>query len=398
MAITRRTFLHGASLLGAAASLELAGYAQAQAHTQPQTQTAAPSARTLPPGTPAYQASVPPHLPTIREAASSRNLLVGCAVTVHALGTDELYTQLLRQQANIVVAENEMKFGPIHPEPGRFAFDGPDRLFAFAQENNMKVRGHNFVWHRQLPRWFAGYVTAATAPSVLVNHIETVASRYAGRVHSWDVVNEAIQVEDGLPGGMRNSPWYQLLGPGYLDLAFRTAHRVDPTALLCYNEYGIEGEGPADAAKRAAVLELLRGMQARNVPLHAVGIQAHIAAGGNHHYGPGLQQFMQQVQAMRLKIMLTEMDVNDRALPPDIATRDQAVANTYRDFLNLTLANADVVAVLTWGLTDRYTWLNGEDARADRLPERCLPFDADLHPTLAYTAEVQAIQAASSRA
>ena len=374
-------------MFGAAASLGLTGCPH-----KPQ-----PIAQMTPPGTPAGVSAVPPQLSTIREAAAGRNLLAGCAVNIRALQTDTAYAQLVKQQANILVAENAMKFGPIQPGIDRFNFDESDFLFAFAEANGMKVRGHNFVWHRQLPNWFAGYATPQNAKALLVNHIETVAARYAGRVQSWDVVNEAIQVSDGLPGGLRNSPWYKLLGPGYLDLAYQTARRVDPHALLCYNDYDIEGEAPDQAAKRAAVLELVRGMQARNVPIDAVGIQSHIKAGGNNHYGAGLQQFMGQVQGMGLKIMLTEMDVNDRALPADPAVRDQTVAAVYRDYLNLTLASTDVIALLTWGLTDRYTWLNGEDSRSDKLPERALPFDADLRPVLAYSAEVEAIQRAPSR-
>ncbi len=367
--------------MGAAASLGLTGCPH-----QPQ-----PMNPMTPPGTPRSVSAVPPQLSTLREAAASRNLLAGCAVDVHALRTDTIYAHLVKQQANIVVAENAMKFGPLRPAPDQFRFDEADTLFAFAEANGMKVRGHNFVWYRQLPPWFAGYVTQQNARAVLVNHIETVGARYAGRVQSWDVVNEAIHIEDGQPGGLRNSPWFKLLGPGYIDLAFRTAKRVDPTALLCYNDYDIEGEFPAHAAKRAAVLDLLRGMQGRNVPIDAVGIQSHLSAGGDHRYGPGLQHFMQEIHGMGLKIMLTEMDVNDRALAADPATRDEAVAAVYRDYLNLTLASTDVIALLTWGITDKYTWLNGEDARADKLPERCLPFDADLRPTLAYTAEVEAI-------
>ena len=387
MAFTRRDFLQGASALGALTTLGLTGCPH-----QPQ-----PPVGTMPPGTPASVSLVPPQASTLREAAASRNFLAGCAVDTRALQTDTTYAQLLRQQANIVVAENAMKFGPIHPEVERFSFEEPDALFSFAENSGMKVRGHNFVWHRQLPRWFEGYATPQNAAAILTNHIQTVGGRYAGRVHSWDVVNEAIHVEDGQAGGLRNSPWYKLLGPSYIDLAYRTARSVDPHALLCYNDYDIESEAPDQAAKRAAVLELVRGLQQRDVPIDAVGIQSHIKAGGNNQYGPGLQRFMQEVQAMGLKILLTEMDVNDRALPADPATRDQTVANVYRDYLNLTLASTDVIALLTWGITDRYTWLNGEDARTDKLPERCLPFDADLRPVLAYPAEVQAIRQSPAR-
>ena len=389
MSLTRRQFLGGATAMGAAWSLS------GCAHPHHAAATVAPPP--LPPGTPGYEALVPPQLPTIREAGASRNLLAGCAVNVHALRTDPQYAKLVRQQAGIVVAENAMKFGPLRPAPDQFFFEDADFLFAFAEANGMKVRGHNFVWHRQIPAWFASYVTPANAEQVLVQHIETVGGRHAGRVQSWDVVNEAIQVSDGLPGGLRNSPWYKLLGPGYLDLAFRTAKRVDPSALLCYNDYGIESESPGDSAKRAAVLGLLRGMKQRGVPLDGVGIQSHIAAGGDHRYGPGLQAFMEELQGMGLKLLLTEMDVNDRALPADTTVRDRAVAEAYREYLRLTLANADVIALLTWGLTDRYTWLNSEDARKDKQPERCLPFDANLRPVPAYPAEVEAIQGAPAR-
>lgn len=394
MSIDRRSFLRNASLAGAFSALTPAGFAWASSQNPaPQSAPLQDPKRSGIPG----DAAVPAGLPTLREAGAQRGLLVGTAVAAMPLRNDAAYRDLIKQQANIVVAENAMKFGPIHPAPDKFSFDDADALFAFAETNGMKVRGHNFVWHRQLPRWFAGYATKGNAEAILTNHIETVGGRYAGRVHSWDVVNEALHLEDNLPDGLRDSPWYQLLGPNYLDLAYRTARRVDPKALLCYNDYDIESEAPAQAAKRAALLKMVRGMQQRGVPIDAIGVQSHIHAGGKQVYGPGLQRFMQEVQSMGLKLMLTEMDVNDRALSSDVPSRDTAVGALYRSYLNLTLANPDVVALLTWGITDKYTWLNGEDSRPDKLPERALPFDADLNPTPAYAAEVEAVRAATAR-
>jgi endo-1,4-beta-xylanase len=302
----------------------------------------------------------------------------------------------VKAQANILVAESEFKFGPLRPTPTTYFFDDADYLVKFAEDNGMKVRGHNFVWHRQIPGWFASYVTAANAQQVLVDHIETVGRRYAGKIQSWDVVNEAIQVDDGLPGGMRNSPWQKVL-PGYIDIAFRTAREADPKAMLVYNDYGIEEEDAKSSAKRAAVLDLVRGMQKRGVPIDAVGIQSHISAGPAHVYGGGLRKFMSDVQSMGLKILLTELDVNDRELPPRIPERDAAVGRLYADYLKLTLANTAVIALLTWGITDRYTWLNHEGNRKDGLPERCLPFDGDLKPTAAFDAEIGAILGAPRR-
>ena len=333
---------------------------------------------------------------TLKAAGASRGLLVGCCVHAKALREQPDYAALVKQQMSILVAENEFKFGPLHPAPTTFFFDDADTIINFAEQNGMKMRGHNFVWHRSLPAWFATYVTPQNAEQVLVNHIETVAGRYKGRIHSWDVVNEAIQISDNLPGGMRNSPWQKLL-PGYIDIAFRTARRVDPHAILTYNDYDIEGEDAAATAKRAAVLELVRGMQQRGVPIDAVGIQSHIHAGPKYTYGPALQQFMKDVQKLGLKMMLTEMDVNDRDLPADIPTRDQAVGEVYASYLKTTLANKNVLALLTWGITDRSTWLNHEGARKDGLPERALPFDTNLMPKPAFASELVALKAAPHR-
>jgi endo-1,4-beta-xylanase len=133
-------------------------------------------------------------------------------------------------------------------------------------------------------------------------------------------------------------------------------------------------------------------MRQRGVPIDAVGIQSHISAGPKHVYGPALKAFMADVQKLGLKMMLTEMDVNDRELPPDIPTRDAAVADLYTSYLRTTLANPAVLALLTWGITDKYTWLNHEGARKDGQPERCLPFDADMKPTPAFDAELNALK------
>jgi endo-1,4-beta-xylanase len=339
---------------------------------------------------------------SLREAGSTRGLLVGCAVAVWALKRDPAYAELVKAQAGIVVAENDFKFGPMRPSITEFNFKAADELAEFAAANGMKLRGHNFVWHRQLPRWFEAEVTQANAEQVLVEHIEKVGGRYAGRIHSWDVVNEAVQVSDGLPGGMRNSPWQKVLGgegfgkngdtvPKYIELAFRTARRVDPKALLCYNDYGIEAEDEGSAKKRAAVLGLLRGLKSKGIPLDALGVQSHIAAGGGAVYGAGLKAMIAEARAMGLKVLVTEMDVNDRALVPEIALRDEAVAKTYESYLKTVVADPAVIAVLTWGITDKYTWLNGEDSRTDKVAERPLPFDAEMRAKPAVGAIRQAL-------
>jgi endo-1,4-beta-xylanase len=313
---------------------------------------------------------------------AAHGLLYGCAVNMNALGADAAYAALVREQARIVVAENAMKWGALRPSAEGFNFDQADALVAFAESNRMKIRGHNLAWHQNNPKWLEATATKENARELLVTHIETVAGRYAGRMHSWDVVNEAIRVEDGRADGLRNSMWLRLIGEDYIELAYKTAREADPQALLTYNEYGIEPETREGEQKREAVIEMLRRMVARRVPVDAVGVQSHIAAAvvageTGVQVGAGLMRFIGAVRELGLQVFVTEMDVNDRALGAEIAGRDAAVAAAYRQYLGLVLGDPAVKAVLTWGITDRYTWLGHEEGRADGKLERPLPFDTE---------------------
>jgi endo-1,4-beta-xylanase len=96
--------------------------------------------------------------------------------------------------------------------------------------------------------------------------------------------------------------------------------------------------------------------------------------------------FLAAARELGLQVFVTEMDVNDRALAADIPLRDTSVAAAYKEYLDLVLGDPAVRAVLTWGITDRYTWLNSEDSRKDGQPERPLLFDADYKPKAAFFA------------
>ena len=349
---------------------------------------------------------------SLRAHADQRGLSVGMAVNMPLLARDPVYAQTIIDQCNLVVAENAMKWAALRPAPDSFDFTAADRLMAFAAANAMQVRGHNLCWHEALPPWFARTVTKANAEQVLTRHIATVAGRYKGKIRAWDVVNEAVDPRDGLPGGLRNSPWYKLLGPGYLDIAFRAARAADPGALLTYNDYGIETDGAADTAKRAAVLGLLQRMKRDSVPIDAVGIQSHLSADSAGNIGAGLASFVQQCAAMGLQVFITELDVNDDGLSAeDPAERARQVGTIYTNYLTLLLKNPAVTDVLTWGVADRYSWLNaGVDApqganaatpkfrpRHPKRAEQCLPFNDAYQPNPAFYAERAALDTARRR-
>jgi endo-1,4-beta-xylanase len=338
---------------------------------------------------------------SLKGRAAPRGLLAGCAVNAPALRSDEAYRNLLVDQCNIVVAEYCMKWAALRPTPDTYSFDEADELMAFAQTHGMKVRGHNFVWHESLPKWFEKTVTKDNAQKFMTDHIMAVGGRYKGRIHSWDVVNEAIWIQDGRPDGLRSSsPWMQTIGPDYIDIAFKTARQADPKALLTYNEYGIEYDNEEGEKKRAAVLGLLRRMKTAGTPLDALGIQSHMHAGGKDSFGKGVTELIAGARGMGLQVFITEMDVKDEAISSsDISVIDREVANVYRDYLTAVLRDPAVKAVLTWGISDKQAWMNDPSQRkkdAGRMA-RPLPFDKDYAPKEAFFAMRDAFDGAKKR-
>jgi len=345
---------------------------------------------------------------SLRSHAAARGLMYGAAVNPALLDVDGIaagkttdsYTLLFAAQANILVAENSMKWGGLRPAADKFDFTQGDRLVRFAGLTGARVRGHNLCWHESNPGWLKTSANKDNARQFLTQHIQTVAGHFRGQLHSWDVVNEAINPPDGLPDGLRKTMWLDLIGPDYLELAFRTAAAADPQAKLTYNDYDIELDTPKQMAKREAVLALLRRFKAKGVPIHAVGVQSHLEATGPQA-GNGLREFIREVRKMDLKVFVTEMDVNTHAVVGGSEAQDTAVAQVYRDYLRLVLAEPNVPIVLTWGLDSAHSWLNqmhgSQSRRPDGTRERPLPFDDDMKPTPAFLALREMIDGAHLR-
>ncbi|MFY8147790.1 MAG: endo-1,4-beta-xylanase [Prochlorococcaceae cyanobacterium] len=317
-------------------------------------------------------AALPRRGDSLQALAAGGGRIWGAAVTNDQL-RDPSFRALVVAQTGLIVPENEMKWDQLEPAPGRFSFGAADQLLAFARAEGLAMRGHTLVWHQQLPGWVQE-LPAAELKDALARHIRTVAGHYRGQLQSWDVVNEPI-ADDAT--GLRRSLWLEKLGPDYIAWALTWAHEADPTARLVINEYGLEGDDPKSARKREQFLALVRDLRRRGVPLQAVGLQGHLYANGS---GPTtfrqLPAFLQALADLGLDIYITELDVNDRSLPGAIDQRDRAVAAVYTSFLEAVLPQPRLKLLVGWGLSDRYTWLNSFFPRADGLPQRPLPFDA----------------------
>ncbi|HUO89984.1 MAG TPA: endo-1,4-beta-xylanase [Rhizomicrobium sp.] len=332
----------------------------------------------------------------LRTLAAARGLLFGAANNNYWLRDADFAAAFVRDCA-ILVPEYELKRDLTEPEQGRYDFTASDQLLAFARRHRLLFRGHPLVWYASNPPWLEAAVAAAVDESIFRDYVGAAVSHYRGRMHSWDVVNEAIEPKDGRPDGLRDTFWLRRFGPAYLDHAFQAAHDADPDALLVYNEFGLEEEGPTYDARRRAVLKLLEGLIARGVPVGALGLQGHLSAFGHAIDQRKLATFLGEVRGLGLRILVTEHDVDDSGGPVDAGARDAAVADMSRRFLDVALDNPSTAAVLTWGLSDRFLEYDGTRDRLLRGNPRSLPLDADMRPAPMYTAIARALTGARTR-
>ena len=341
---------------------------------------------------------------TLRKLAAEKGLLYGTTVAAAQITGDPPFADLVRQKASLVVAENEMKWQVINRgAPGDDDFAPADTIATFAAANKLVLRGHNLLWYHRTPEWFFDLPDKAAQRQAVVEHIQQLAGRYRGRIHSWDVVNEPIEPKDGRPDGLRTAVFLETLGPEYLDLAYRTARDADPNARLVVNEYDVELDAPEQEARRIALLHLLEGMRRSGTPVDAVGIQAHLTAAGGPPFSASLlRRFLADIASLGLTIQITELDVTDEKVPADVTVRDNLVADTYRRFLNAALDEPAVKMVVTWGLSDRHSWIVRRETyqakwRIDDAASRPLPFDADLEAKPAFDAIAGAFAHAPER-
>jgi endo-1,4-beta-xylanase len=310
-------------------------------------------------------------LPSLKETFKS-NFLIGAAVNVQQFeGKDSAANRVIAQQFNTVTPENIMKAEIIQPGWNVYRFDYADELVAYAQKNNLKINAHTLIWHSQLPAFMQHMQDPDSVRKYFVDHINTVAHRYDGKVFSWDVVNEALN-EDGT---LRNSIFLQKLGPNYIVEAFRLTQKAAPNTKLYYNDYNIE-----QPKKRAGAIAIIKSIQSAGVRIDGVGIQGH----WNARNVPlqDIEESIKEFSALGIEVMFTELDLGVLKNPWDNNTADvnakadskenmnpyagglpDSVQNiqskAYEDLFKLFLKyDKNVSRVTFWGVNDGQSWLN----------------------------------------
>jgi endo-1,4-beta-xylanase len=328
--------------------------------------------------------------------AFSGQFHIGAAVSQGDLSGEHAF--LLSKHFNSITSENDMKWSSVEPTEGNFTFATADAQVAFATAHDMAVRGHTLVWHQQTPAWVfndASGVPMTPTPENkalllqrLENHIRAVVSHFGDRVWAWDVVNEVI--DPAQPDGFRRSPWFNITGVDYIERAFQVAREVAPNARLYINDFST-----TDEPKRTFLLNLIRYLQGRGVPIDGIGHQMH----NNIEYpsAAAIIETLNKCTALGIDNQVTELDISIYSgnfsqpftayedIPQDRFVRQ---AFKYRDFFQaFRYLAGNLSSVTLWGQADDHTWLTST-ARVDAP----LLFDPQLLHKLAYTALIDPSQ------
>jgi endo-1,4-beta-xylanase len=301
---------------------------------------------------------------TLGASAAEKGRYFGAAVPAFKL-SDSQFVGILNAEFNSVTAENEMKWDATEPQQGQFTFTNADRIVNHARANGMQVRGHTLLWHAQQPGW-AQNMSGSALRNAMVNHVTRVATYYRGKIHSWDVVNEAFA--DGGSGGRRDSN-LQRTGNDWIEVAFRTARAADPNAKLCYNDYNTDGIN----AKSTGIYNMVRDFKARGVPIDCVGLQSHLGLSTPSDYQANLQRFAD----VGVDVQITELDI----------AQGSNQANAYAQVTRACLAVARCNGITVWGVRDSDSWRGNDNP---------LLFDRSGNKKAAYTAVLDALNSGTS--
>ena len=320
---------------------------------------------------------------SLAAAARRKGRYFGSAVRFDQLAADSALRETVLRECSVLVPEVHLNWDHLEPNEGEHTYEQADALIDLASAHNLRVRGHMLLWDQSTPAWAKARLAEQRDWSLIARHFRRTLRRYAGRVGEWEVVNEAIDTEHG-EAGLRRNCFYRAFGPGYIRRAFREARRRAPRARLMINDYGFDYDNPVDAARRLAMLRLVERLKRDGTPIHGVGVQAHLDLSKGPFRPQLVRDFLNDLAQLEVDIVISELDVKEHDLAAPVALRDARVAAEAAAYLEVALDQPAVRGIVTWGLSDRHSWLQDQSAglpppeSAERL-NRGLPFDAALN-------------------
>lgn len=262
---------------------------------------------------------------------------------------------VLKWHFNSLVAGVIMKIRHLHPAETTFTFEDADQLVQFAQDNSMVIHGHTLIWHweSEIPDWMSNYTGDWTI--MMNNHVYEIVNHYAGRVKSWDVVNEAVD-EDNTGAFYRKSLFFNNMGKNYIENAYVTARQADPNADLYYNDFSLEYNG----AKLKFTLDMVDDFIKRKIPIDGIGFQMHTNL--DWPTISDIKSSFASAASRGLKIKITELDIQVNRTATDTFTAKTALEqkDRYKAIVKAYLEavpQAQRAGITFWGLVDGETWM-----------------------------------------
>ena len=321
------------------------------------------------------------HTPTLSELARAKGLFFGSAVTSDQVSASDAYAKLLFDQCDVWTPEWELKWGDVEMRLGDRDYSRPDKIVSIARRANKRVRGHTLLWHAQLPEWVENLGQTWHWQHLVVPWLRETVEHYKSSIFQWDVINEPIEPADGQPDHLRDNPFLKMIGSAYIREAFDIAHAGAPDAKLYLNEYDLIYDDKRQALRRLAILRLIEKLLSQDVPLHGLGMQAHLNVQFQYSE-PVFRQFLDEIEAFGLEVTFTELDVREaHHLKGSLAYRRQRAADEVKKILQPALDYTMVRGVVTWSLSDRESWYR---RYLNIKGNQGLPFDDTLAPAPMY--------------
>lgn len=315
-------------------------------------------------------------------AAQARpGFLVGAAVALGPLASDADLADEFIGEFGALTPENAMKPQALSPRQGEYQFAEADALLDLAERGGLAVHGHTIAFSEAMPHWMQDLPSGteqerAASAEALLDYLTTVVSHFRGRLHSLDVVNEPLDVDQGT--SLQENTWYRVFGPTYPVVVSQAVHAADPDVEQFVNENGADVPGP----RQDALLRLARDTNERGGHIDGVGLQSHVYDSDTDTISADdLETTLDNVEDAGLVARISENDVTDDA-------GLEVQAEQYATVVGTCLRSESCVSWTTWGVDDRYDWWLDDDGGLHQGHD--LLFD-DGEPTAAYEAVRRAL-------
>ncbi|KAK4796586.1 hypothetical protein SAY86_028912 [Trapa natans] len=233
---------------------------------------------------------------------------------------------------NWAVFGNELKWFWTEPQQGAFNYRDADEMLDFCKTHSKEVRGHCIFWEVEsnVQPWVQA-LNRTDLSKAVQSRLSGLLGRYKGKFRHYDVNNEMLH----------GSFFQDRLGKGARAAMFKTAHQLDPAAVLFVNDYHVE-DGDDTRSSPEKYADLVAGLLDQGAPVGGIGIQGHI----DSPVGPIVCSALDKLAILGLPIWLTELDVS--------SSNEFVRADDLEVMLREAFGHPAVEGVMLWGFWELF--------------------------------------------